>query len=256
MSKSKVLTNKAYWQSYYKNSNTVKKVTDIVNICSYYDPVWDKIFTHDKNEKKSIIEIGGYPGRYLAYLSKKYNLMPVCLDYNSDTKEVEYVFELFGIKDYKILSEDLFKFKPVEKYDYVFSNGFIEHFEDYNKVLDLHLDYLKPGGALCVMIPNKRGYKRLYQQIVDVDNLKLHNLNCMSKDVFKEFAKRNNLKIEYLSYYGGFGFNIHGNSNFFKEIIVRSHRLMFKRFLNKYIERYPNRIFSDVLIGIFKKNIG
>ena len=33
------------------------------------------------------------------------------------------------------------------------SNGFIEHFEDYDAILDLHVDYLNANGRLLVMIP-------------------------------------------------------------------------------------------------------
>lgn len=34
---------------------------------------------------ETIIEIGAYPGRFLAYLSSKYSLEATVLDFNSDT---------------------------------------------------------------------------------------------------------------------------------------------------------------------------
>ena len=65
------LTTKKYWENYY-NKNYGNK-SHIISVCSFYDTFWEQLFGDD-SKGKTIIEIGGFPGRYLAYLSSKYNL--------------------------------------------------------------------------------------------------------------------------------------------------------------------------------------
>ena len=60
------LTSRSYWENYYIKQHTDK--SHIVNVCSYYDRFWDTFFSGD-SKTKSLIEIGGFPGRYLAYLA-------------------------------------------------------------------------------------------------------------------------------------------------------------------------------------------
>lgn len=78
------LTDKEYWEKYYSKSSTDRK--NIINVVSAYDEYWDILINYNENTSEtSIIEIGGYLGRYLTYYSDKYNLTPTCLDFNSDT---------------------------------------------------------------------------------------------------------------------------------------------------------------------------
>jgi hypothetical protein len=245
------LTTQQYWEKYYSNSYSNKK--RIVSVCSYYDVFWN-IFIQDKNEKQSLIEIGGFPGRFLAYLSSKYNIKPTCLDYNSDKAEIEGVFKTMEVDDYTITQQDFTTYKTPVQYDYVMSNGFIEHFKDFDNILDLHIDYMKDQSKLFVMIPNMRGYIRFYKYLVDYNNLKIHNLKCMHLKVFKDFAKRHDLKIKYLSHYGGFPIGVHQKLNIFQKLIFKAHRLLFKFVLNPYLMKHPSRFFSSSIIAIFEKN--
>src|SRR5690606_13904024 len=201
----------------------------------------------------SIIEIGGYPGRFLAYLASKYNLLPTSLDYNSNTDQLENVFKTMGVDNYTILEKDFTTHVPNIKYDYVLSNGFIEHFTNYDDILDLHVDYLKTGGKLYVMIPNMKGYIWLYKYLVDYQNLKVHNLKSMRLKVFKDFAKRHNLKTIELTYFGDFPHGVHQKSNFLQRLILKSNRFLFKKLLNKFINKYPSPYFSSGIVAIFEK---
>ena len=243
------LTTKTYWETYYGAGSVDKK--NIISTCSYYDEYWD-LFIDSSSENQTIIEIGGFPGRYLAYLSAKYNLLPTSLDYNSDQQKIKDSFAVMDVKEYLILQKDFTSFIPSEEYDYVLSNGFIEHFTNFDEILDLHINYVKKGGRLYVMIPNMKGYIRFYKYLVDYQNLKIHNLNSMHLKVFKDFAQRNNLKIIHLSYFGDFPHKIHQEANLFQKIIFKTHRLMFKRFLNKFINKYPSKYFSGGIVAIFE----
>lgn len=247
---SEKLTSKAYWETYYNHNHTDRK--HITTVCSYYDKLWE-IFIRPNSKSKRFIEIGGFPGRYLAYLSSKYQLRPTCLDYNSDTTQIEGSFEVMDVNDYDILQKDFTTYKPVERYDYVMSNGFIEHFKDYDHILDLHVDYMNDNGRLMVMIPNMKGYVKLYKYMVDIKNLKVHNLKCMRLKVFKDFAKRHNLSILHLDYYGGFPLGVHQKNNFLQKLIFKGHRLIFKYFANDWLKKHPSKYFSSAIVAIFEK---
>ena len=245
------LTTKQYWESYYKYNHANKE--HIINVCSYYDTIWDEFIGND-NKNKTLIEIGGFPGRYLAYLSSRYNLTPTCLDYNSDKSQIESTFSIMNIRDYHIIQEDFSKFKPKQTYDYVLSNGFIEHFKNFDQILDLHVQYLKPGGKLLVMIPNMKGYIRFYKYLVDYKNLKIHNLRSMSLNVFKVFSSRHSINLKHYGYFGEFPHNVHQKLNIFQKIIYLIHRTIFKKYLNILVVRYPSSFFSSTIIVIFEKD--
>lgn len=250
MMNKKEFTSKTYWEKYYSHSHAEKD--HIENVCSYYDRFWNFLF-RDIKKGAQLIEIGGFPGRYLAYLGAKYKIEPTCLDYNSDLSQIENSFDIMGVEKYSVLQEDFTSYSPKQQYDYVISNGFIEHFEDFDNILDLHITYLKPGGKTLIMIPNKRYLRQIYGYLCDYENLKAHNLKAMSLSVFENFANRNNLEVNLLQYYGGFPFSVHQKLNFFQKIIFKIMRICFKYWINPILMKHPSKYFSSTIIGIFQK---
>lgn len=247
------LTTQEYWENYYKTENHPNR-EQIIDICSTNDIFFDELVkNNDANPPKTVIEIGGYPGRYLAYLGHKYNLTPTSFDYNSDAEKIKQNMEAMGVQDYHIIQDDFFNYTPTEQYDIVISNGFVEHFEHFDEVLDKHLLYLKKGGTLMVNIPNMRNYIKFYKLLVDKKNLDIHNLKSMRLSVFNNFAKRNNLEILKTQYYGGFPFSVHQELNFFQKIIFQLHRIPAKKIFNKYLENNPNKYFSTSIFALYKK---
>lgn len=244
------ITTQNYWEEYYSNTQTQRK--NIEQVVSVYDKYWEVLIkSNNANPPKTIIEIGGYPGRYLAYLADKYHLTPTSLDFNSDKIKIEESMQAFNVKNFNIIQADIFNYEPENKYDIVISNGFIEHFDNYNEVLDKHMLYLKKGGTMLIMIPNMKGYIKFYKSFVDKENLKTHTLKCMNFKVFKSFALRNNLKIFKCEYFGGFPFSVHQKLNLFQKIIYQFHRFLSKKLLNKFLINNPN-ILSSSIVVIFK----
>lgn len=244
-------TSRSYWENYYAQSKVNKN--QIIKIGSNFDFFWDQLINSCDHQPKSIIEIGAYPGRYIAYLAAKYGLAASALDYNSDILKFREAFAAMDVINYEIIQTDFLTNIPQKKWDIVISIGFIEHFGDYNKVLDKHLDYLAEGGAMIIMIPNKRFLRKWYGKLVDKKNLEIHNLKCMKLSVFKEFASRNNLNIQYLNYEGGFPFNVHQPLVFWQKIIYKLTRLIFIN-LNKVLKKHPSKWWSGTIIGIFVKS--
>lgn len=245
------LTTQEYWEKYYSHNHA--DVKHINTVCSYYDKFWE-LFITESDPNKTLIEIGGFPGRYLAYLSQKYQLKPTCLDYNSDISQIENTFKVMNVTDYNIIQEDFTTFKTPTTYDYVMSNGFIEHFENFPEILDQHVTYMNDTSKLLVMIPNMRGYIRFYKYFLDYNNMKIHNLKSMKLEVFRTFAERNNLSIKYLNHFGNFPLGVHQKLNIFQKILHKAHRLVFKKWGNKVVSNNPSKYFSSSIMAIFEKN--
>jgi cyclopropane fatty-acyl-phospholipid synthase-like methyltransferase len=202
---------------------------------------------------KDLVEIGGFPGRFLAYLGWKYNLKPTSIDFNSNIDQIKEHFDGFGIKEYSIINEDFFKFEPKEKYDLVLSNGFIEHFKNYDYVLDLHVEYMKKGSILIVIIPNMKGFIKYYKSFFDKENLQKHTLDSMKLSVFQKFAERKNLNLIKCEFFGDFPFNVHQELTGFKKHAQKVSRIIFKYAFNRLIKKYPGPYFSSGIIAILKK---
>jgi len=243
-------TDQLYWENYYKNNKV--EVDNITKVVGAYDEYWDILINSCKHNPTSIIEIGAYPGRYIAYLASKYNLLPTALDFNSDRKKIEESFRVMKVTEFDIIQADFLSYRTDKKYDLVISNGFIEHFENFNEVLNKHYEYLAPGGAMLIMIPNKRYLRKLYGYLVDYSNLKAHNLKSMRLQVFIDFAGRNNLHIKMLTYHGGFPFSVHQRLNIVQNCIYQIFRQFFKR-INPIIKKYPNKYLSSGIIAIYSK---
>jgi cyclopropane fatty-acyl-phospholipid synthase-like methyltransferase len=251
LEKSDELTSQQYWETYYKNSKVSR--SQISAICSGYDRFWEVLIKANAfNPPKTILEIGGYPGRYLAYLASKYNLTPTSLDFNSDKIKINETMVAFGIDKYNIIQSDFLIHQPEEQFDVVISNGFIEHFTNFNEVMDKHVPYLKKGGTMLIMIPNKRWLRKWYGLLVDYKNLKAHNLKSMNKQVFNDFAKRNNLLQLEFTYFGGFAYNPHQKLNILQRVIYKLFRLLFKN-LNPFIEKHPNAFLSSSIVACYQK---
>ena len=243
-------TSQNYWEEYYKNGNT--QVSEIIKICSAYDVLWVKLINSFSGTPLNIVEIGAYPGRYLAYLAAKFNLHPTALDYNTDKSKLEETFELMKVASYDIIQTDFLNYIPVKKYDIVISNGFIEHFEDYNSIVKKHAALLNEGGTLLIMVPNKRYVRKWFDWLCDYDNLKIHNTECMSKQVFNNFAVDNNLSVIDIGYFGSFAYNVHHSLNLVQQLIYHCTRFLFKN-VNPFISKNTNKYFSSILYGIYKK---
>ena len=243
-------TDKEYWESYYRDSPI--RVETVKRIVGEYNTYWDKLIASCSRRPETIIEIGAYPGRYLACLADKYLLKPTALDYNSDVSKIEACFRAFGVSEYTLVQEDFLNYRPDRKYDLVLSNGFAEHFTNYDEVLDRHCSYLAPGGAMLIMIPNKRFLRKYYGLLTDRANLRIHNLDIMRLEVFRNFGMRNHLKTEFIGYHGGFNYNTHQELNPVQKGIKRFFRLCFSR-LNPWIRKHPNKYLSSTIIAIYSK---
>ena len=171
----KKLTSNRFWVKYWSS----ELVGILVKKRPYFSRLLEQYIV--RYQVKSFIEIGGFPGIYPYYLSDKLSLSCSLIDTVVDFATLDRVAEFYSCKRnaIDIIKTDFFKYKPHKKYDLVFSSGFIEHFEDVKKVIDLHLRYVKKGKVIILTIPNYLGLNGYLQKLFSFDHFETHNLRAM-----------------------------------------------------------------------------
>lgn len=113
----------------------------------------------EKNKKYLFIELGCGGSSFLPYLAKKYdNFQLFGIDKSFAGCKLAKIIEKDWNSATNIICGDILK-NPIksEKFDIVFSFGLIEHFDNPDKVLEKHIELLKPGGLLICIVPNVCG---------------------------------------------------------------------------------------------------
>jgi SAM-dependent methyltransferase len=253
------LTEKIYWDNYWEKFSLpieVKKsarklyLNEILNIFDKYLP---------KNKNLSILEIGGSPGQFLAYMHRNFGYTVGCLDYSDlGCKKTKKNFELLNIpgKVYKkdILSKNL----NLPLFNIVYSLGFIEHFSDLNLIIEKHLELLNPGGILLIGTPNLLGINHWFLKKLAPALLSKHNLYNMDISKWKEFENKFNLKKIFKGYIGGFEpgvFYKHENKTALNNILIFIVRTLKRIFHSRFkiLRRFNSKYTSGYVIGIYKK---
>ena len=181
------LVDQGYWDSAYEGFN--------IDINTSNDPVAGILNKYLSNGKgKSVLEIGCFPGRYLKTFGElQYELNGV----DTTPKTTTLLNDFFVSKGYrigKIRCESIFDFSSSEKFEVVCSFGFIEHFQNWKSVVDVHLQHLKPGGILILTVPNFSGvFQYIFHKIFDKKNLKRHNLKAMNVNKWLHYIKSKKL---------------------------------------------------------------
>ena len=207
----------------------------------------------------SFLEVGGAPGQFLAYFSEKFGYIPYALDY-SDTgcEKLRENFKLLNI-DLNLIQRDFFgDLSDLQKFDIVFSSGFIEHFNDLDEVVGRHLQLLKKGGILILGVPNFTGINKIVLSRLAPKLLSMHNLNNMKQENWEKFEKKYNLEIIFREYVGGFeprNYRRCETKNLKNKII----RFIFKPiriFITDripFLRRFNSPLWSAYLLGIYRK---
>ena len=194
------LTEKSYWLDTSENYTLNRHDTqnDIIQLIRKYI---------SKNDKGTCFEIGSFPGPFLAAFGDLgYELNGI--DFNPrNADEVPNWLKKEGLKVGNFYSEDFFSFKSEVKYDLICSFGFIEHFINYNDVIQMHINLCKDEGYLMITTPNFRGLmQKFLHRWLDNENLKQHHLPAMNVSEWKEQLEKAGFEIIFSGYFGGLRF--------------------------------------------------
>lgn len=219
----KNLAPQSYWDDAYKDYvlQDNDDEDEIVAWIKKYVPI---------NANGSCIEIGCFPGRYLTVFGKlKYTLHGVDLtprvlkDFPEWLKSLNY-------NTGKFEQNDFFNFNAPQKYDVVCSFGFIEHFKNWETVLEKHIAMVQEGGYLVIETPNFKGFfQRLIHLVLDYENYKRHYIESMSPKKWKKICEKHGLTVVFSGYLGTFKFWIDQPPKTYIQ----------KKILDKLIKYYP-----------------
>lgn len=138
-----------------------------------YMQIFRKVFT--PGHRQSVIELGCGNSIWLAYFRKYFDADVFGLDYTaSGCRTAKSVLAHYSFEG-AIIEGDIFA--PSEnlknRFDVVFTNGVVEHFENTADCLSHCAAFAAPGGKVVTFIPNLKGWigsaqKRLDKEIYDV----------------------------------------------------------------------------------------
>lgn len=190
----KPLTDQAYWNNnfgaidFFRFSDAIPE-----------DPYISRYLLPDQN--KTCIEIGAYPGGNLGYFVKKFGFQPTALDFLDNARFIVENMRHNGIENCQLINQDFLAWQPDRQYDVVASFGFVEHFIEYDIVIQKHIDILKPGGYLILSVPYLEYYQLWVRKWFYLDAhmskiLKSHNRKIMNLGELKrQVTRQNNLQV-------------------------------------------------------------
>lgn len=195
------LTDRDFWANYWeKKEGLAFKVPA--------DYTFHKVIKRlvRKNNIKTAIELGGFPGYYAIFLKKYFGVDSSLFDFYIHSGKLKEVLEANGLSgnDINVIEGDIFSYSPKKLYDMVLSCGLIEHFTDVKDIMSRHVDFLKTDGTLMITLPNFTGVNGWLQRKYDPENYSKHNIDSMNPKLLCEYCKALGMKNVKACYYGHF----------------------------------------------------
>ena len=150
------------------------------------------------------VEVGCVPGSYMIYLAKEFGYRVSGIDYSERLPYVRENLRFNGITNAELFHSDLFQFVPVRQYDLVFSQGFVEHFDDFRLVVRKHEELALPGGLVVIIVPNLTHLHRVLCGHFAPQVLSVHRFPLMDAHVLRETLEETGLEILHCDYHKTF----------------------------------------------------
>ncbi len=132
----------------------------------------------------SCLEVGVVPGHQLMFLATRMRYLATGIDLSPRIEQTRAAFESQGVHG-RFVHEDLFRWSPGQRFDFVYSCGFVEHFDALESVVRRHWDLVAPGGLLLLTVPTLTPFQRTVRRLVYTrqryrEMLASHNVRSMS----------------------------------------------------------------------------
>jgi len=198
------MTNKAsetYWNKEYSTCKFhIAKKKDFIRrwIETHIAPL--------KGQPRTCLEAGCYPGRFLAVFGELgYELHGIDRVDNLDL--LPEWLKQSGYRTGRFHKCDFNRFCPELKYDVVCSFGFIEHFTNWESILERHAALVADNGYLVVEAPNfTGGFQYWLHSRFDKKNLARHHTPAMKVEKWADLLEAGGFEIIYAGYFGKFRF--------------------------------------------------
>jgi len=177
---------------------------EVIDKVGFYE-IYEEFLTPDPD--KSVLEIGCGGGRHLCYLTKKYEHKPFGIDFSpKGIEKARATFEKNGLPEPTLHQADFFDWDPGRKFDLVMSHGFVEHFENFDLVMDKHAELVADGGLLIISMPHMAHLNYIFRWLVDREVLMDHNTRIMSLGAIRKALAPHPFEVLHLNYYKTFAF--------------------------------------------------
>lgn len=126
----------------------------------------------------SVLEVGCGNSYWLPYLAKKYNARVAGMDYSPvGCRQAESQLSANGVEGV-IHCADMFSAdsNAIGQFDFVYSLGLVEHFDDLRAVLESLLRFVRPGGTLFTEVPNLISIHGILSKVYQPSVLAKHQL--------------------------------------------------------------------------------
>jgi SAM-dependent methyltransferase len=165
------------------------------------DPVIQLV---DVSPDGRILELGGAPGGFVAFLARHYGAGATIVDFSSEgVRMARRNMELLGI-DAEIHEADFRDYFPTQLFDLVCSFGLIEHFADVEAVLLEHFRLTRPGGHIVVGVPNFRGINGRILRHTCPSLFGWHNVDAMNPETLAALVQAHEMDLCCARPVGGF----------------------------------------------------
>lgn len=198
---SNLLTDREFWIKYWESKTDLSVI--IPESYLFHRELANLVH---KNEVKTAIELGGFPGYYAVFLKKYLKLEVTLLDYFVHQPITEDLLKANGLANdsIRVIETDLFTYTSPVQYDLVLSCGLIEHFNDTADIINRHIAFVKPGGTLFITLPNFKAVNGWFQRKFDKDNYDKHNIDCMDPNLLAKICTDAGLEVMQARYFGRF----------------------------------------------------
>ncbi|MGZ7080097.1 MAG: class I SAM-dependent methyltransferase [Thermoanaerobaculia bacterium] len=253
------LTDTAFWEDYWGRFSLPDTIDENRSFDRGLAAGLRRLLRGSKGE---VLEIGCAPGRWLAFLSKEFNLGVSGIEYTADgATATRRNLELLGVKSADIREADFLTTTPSPKYDVVVSLGFVEHFTDVEAIIRRHGAWARPGGHVIIGVPNFKGVHGWLQRGLDPEVLAHHNLTIMDVDRLAELGPAAGLVTESVEYLGSLEpslpiarAGVKGLPDFFAKVALRAMRLIRRApVIGHAIDDWNNSFVSSYILASYRK---
>jgi 2-polyprenyl-3-methyl-5-hydroxy-6-metoxy-1,4-benzoquinol methylase len=196
-------TDTAFWDDYWASLELPLEVEKSSSLLlRAITDVFDRFL--DGRPRLSVLEIGGAPGQYAAYVHRLGHAVTVLDSSPMGCEKARENFDLLGLNA-EVVAGDMFE-PPADlpRFDVVYSLGLIEHFQNVADAVRAHTSFVAPGGLLILGVPNLRGLNEFLMRRLSPAFLARHELNAMAEPTWDEFEALVGLVRLYREYIGGF----------------------------------------------------
>lgn len=188
-----------YWDRSYDNFRFYEEEDTLTEwLCHYY-------FKDKELSGKTILEIGCFPGRYLIHFGKR-GMKLNGLDLTPHLIRLPDWLAERNVKYGEFYQTDVLNFDSKNKFDVVCSFGFIEHFTNFQEIIEKHIELNSINGTIIITTPNFRGFQFLLHRLFDGANLQRHNTKAMNPDKWAALLEKAGYEIIYKGYFGKYAF--------------------------------------------------